>query len=92
MDIRDYFSRKRTSSEETNPHSDRAASGDAQCLTHTTADDEEHQQPQKKKQHLSPREKKRIYKAKAFLQKNGKRNMPGSLVRILVMVCFMRHA
>ena len=25
-------------------------------------------------------------------KKNGKRNMPGSLVRILVMVCFVRHA
>ena len=25
-------------------------------------------------------------------KKNGKRNIPGSLVRILVMVCFVRHA
>ena len=93
MDIRDYFSRKRTSSEETDSHRYQAASGDAQSLTHTTVDDEEHQQPQKKKQHLTPCEKKRIYKAKlSYKKKNGKRNIPGSLVRILVMVCFVRHA
>ena len=49
MDIRDYFSRKRTSSEETDSHRDQEASGDAQSLTQTTVDDEEHQQPQKKK-------------------------------------------
>ena len=64
MDSRDYFSRKRTSSEETDSHRDQAASGDAQSLTQTTVEDEEHQQPQKKKQHLTPCEKKSIYKAK----------------------------
>ena len=45
------------------------ASGDAQSLTHTTVDDEEHQQPQKKKQHLTPCEKKRSYKAKLSYKK-----------------------
>ena len=25
-------------------------------------------------------------------KKNGKRNIPGSLVRIVVMICFVRHA
>ena len=49
MDIRDYFSRQKTSSEETDSHRDQEASGDTQSLTHTTVDDEEHQQPQKKK-------------------------------------------
>ena len=48
---------------------DEEASGDAHqslTLTHTTksAADEEHQQPQKKKLHFTPSEKKRIYKAK----------------------------
>ena len=45
-------------------HRDQEASGDAQSLTHTAVYDEEHQQPQKKKQHLAPCEEKRIYKAK----------------------------
>ena len=44
----DYFSRQRTSSEETDSHRYQAASGDAQSLTQTTVDDEEHQQPQKR--------------------------------------------
>ena len=64
MNIRDYFSRKRPSSEET----DSEAFWDTQSLTHTTVD-EEHQQPQKKKQHFTPCEKKRIYKEKLSYKK-----------------------
>ena len=80
MDIRDYFLRKRTSSEETDSHRYQAASGDAQSLTHTTVDDEEHQQPQKKKQHLTPCEKKRIYKEKlSYKKRMGKEICLGHL-------------
>ena len=69
--ISEFFSRKRTSSEETDSHRDQEASGDAQNLTHTTVD-EEHQKPQKKKPHLTPYEKKRIYKAKLSYKRMGK--------------------
>ena len=85
MNSRDYFSRKRTSSKKTDSHRYQAASGDAQSLTLTTVDDEEHQQPQKKKQHLTPCEKKSIYKAKLSYKQEWEKKymvMPGSLVRI----------
>ena len=70
MDIRDYFSRKRTSSEETDSHRDQEASGDAQSLTQTTVDDEEHQQPQKKKAASYSMWKEENLQGKAFLQKS----------------------
>ena len=62
--ISEIFSYKRTSSEEPDSHRDQGASGNAQCLTHTTVEDEKHKQLQKRKQHLISYEKKRIYKAK----------------------------
>ena len=57
-------------------HRDQEASGDAQSLTHATVDDEEYLQPQKKEQHLTPCEKKRIHKAKLSYKKEWETNYP----------------
>ena len=91
MDIRDYLSRKRTSSEETDSHRDQAASGDAQGLTHTTVDDEEHSNLKRKSCILLNVKRRASTRQSFHTKRNGKRNIPGSLVRILVMVCFMKY-
>ena len=58
-------------------HRDQEASGDAQSLTHTTVDDENTSNlKKKKKQHLTPCEKKSIYKAKLSYQKKWEKKYP----------------
>ena len=86
---------KRISSEissepESHTDQDKEASGDAPLsLTHTTVANEEHQEPPKKKQHLTPSEKKRSYKAKLSYKGQWDKKhpcVPGALVSILVVV------
>ena len=64
-------------------------------LTHIMVADEEHQEPPKKKQHLNPSEKTRIYKAKLSYRKEWEKKhscVSGALASILVMVYPVRHA